>query len=87
LPIAADADKLLAMNGLKRLRLERLMTQVELSAKTGVSPRTLAIAENGGFVGMKTRRRILDSLGEPYERHMELFGPIVREDREGELSD
>lgn len=64
---------------MSRLRIEReraLMTQEELAAKARVGARIVSYAENGKRVSIRTKKRLLDALGIPHDRHEDIFGPV-----------
>ena len=56
------------MNGLKRIRDRKLLTQEQVASMSGVSVATLSRIENGRVVPKyKTLRAIAESLGLPIE--------------------
>ena len=73
-----------AVATLRELREERLLTQGELALKAGLVRRTVANIEAGRSAAqLVTRRRLLAVLGVPEERHVEVFGALVRIRRGG----
>lgn len=72
------------MSNLRTERERALLTQEELAEKAGVSPATIVSAEAGKRIRVQSKRKILDSLCIPHERHEEVFGPVGA-DREFQL--
>jgi transcriptional regulator with XRE-family HTH domain len=63
-----EADSLVLLPGLKRLRERAFLTQAELAQKSGVSEVTIARAEIRHSVRLSTARRLAEALGvEPGE--------------------
>ena len=61
---------------LREIREGRLWPRKELAKKSGVSIRTIHNYENGMPARPHTRRLILKALEIPFDRHVELFGPL-----------
>jgi DNA-binding XRE family transcriptional regulator len=62
---------------LRVLRESRCLTQRELAATSGVSPRTIVSIETGFYSPrMQTRRRLLLALGIDFGEHREVFGAL-----------
>ena len=61
-------------NNVRKLRMERMMSKVELARRAGVSTLTIDRVERGMSCRMDTKRKILEALGlKPQDRVM-VFG-------------
>jgi transcriptional regulator with XRE-family HTH domain len=63
---------------LERIRLSRNVTQVQLAAEAGVSPRTIGRLEKGQGVSLDTFIRVLTALGIQQNLQSLLPDPTVR---------
>ena len=64
--------------GLKQLRIDRLLSQGDLARGANVSIRSISNWERGASrPRMAQRRLVLSYLGVPFERHLEVFGPLA----------
>jgi len=64
-----------AMNNVRALREEQLLTKAELARKAGISPLTLSWIEAGHECCVDTKRKVILALGlEPADKDR-VFGP------------
>lgn len=63
----------MAANRLKEIRERHMISKVELARKAGISPNTLDRVEKGSPCQMKTKRKILLSLGFDLSKKNEVF--------------
>lgn len=63
--------------GLREYRKAAGMTQGELALRSGISLRTILYIEHGEVrANPSTRRLLCSALDLPYEKHLEIFGPM-----------
>jgi DNA-binding XRE family transcriptional regulator len=63
----------LALNLVKKIREERLMSKAELARKAGVSPLTMDRVEKGKNCRMETKRKIILALGYKLSEKTKVF--------------
>ncbi|MDR1051529.1 MAG: helix-turn-helix domain-containing protein [Deltaproteobacteria bacterium] len=56
-----------SIQALKKYREDHLISKSELARKAGLSPQTIERVENGGPCRMDTLRKIVQSLGIPFD--------------------
>jgi DNA-binding XRE family transcriptional regulator len=63
-----------AVNNVRALREEQLLTKAELARKAGISPLTLARIESGRACRVDTKRKIILALGLAPSDKAKVFG-------------
>ena len=66
----------MAINSLRVIREQLLMSKAELARKAGVSPLTIDRIENGKECRMETKRKIILALGYSLEDKDKIFADI-----------
>jgi DNA-binding XRE family transcriptional regulator len=66
-----------AVNNVRALREEQLLTKAELARKAGISPLTLTRIEGGCACRVDTKRKIILALGLAPSDKARVFGPRV----------
>ncbi|MDR0881567.1 MAG: helix-turn-helix transcriptional regulator [Candidatus Adiutrix sp.] len=66
----------LAINSLRVIREQLLMSKAELARKAGVSPLTIDRIENGKECRMETKRKIILALGYSLEDKDKIFADL-----------